>query len=109
MSNSDDDWFEKDINDFVVQVPPSNVEHITTSKILDADNSGWLFILEYNLTSQIFSLYLIKKLHTKFQNTVEATVIMKRLLHLVIKVKKRILQNGTASIHHTFSQCHSKN
>lgn len=37
--NSDDDWFEKDIDEFVVQAPPSNVEHISVSKVPDADTA----------------------------------------------------------------------
>lgn len=40
MSESDDDWFEKDIDEFVVQTQqPSNVEHISVAKVPDADNS----------------------------------------------------------------------
>ncbi|XP_055324337.1 NFX1-type zinc finger-containing protein 1-like [Sitodiplosis mosellana] len=41
MSNSDDDWFEKDIDEFVVQAPSSDVEHFVTSKISDADDSEY--------------------------------------------------------------------
>lgn len=37
--NSDDDWFEKDIDEFVVQAPPSNVEHISVAKVPDADTA----------------------------------------------------------------------
>lgn len=33
MSDSEDDWFEKDIDEFVVQAPPSNVEHISVAKV----------------------------------------------------------------------------
>lgn len=29
MTDSDDDWFEKDLDEFVVKSQPSNVEHIT--------------------------------------------------------------------------------
>lgn len=37
MTDSDDDWFEKDIDDFVVKAQPSNVEIIsmTAKKIAD--------------------------------------------------------------------------
>lgn len=36
MSDSDDDWFEKDIDDFVVDTTPKNVEFISTG----VKNSG---------------------------------------------------------------------
>lgn len=36
MTDSDDDWFEKDIDDFVVKAQPSNVEIISVS----AKNAG---------------------------------------------------------------------
>lgn len=36
MSDSEDDWFEKDIDEFVVQAPPSNVEIIEAT---DADTA----------------------------------------------------------------------
>lgn len=39
MSDSDSDWFDKDIDDFVVQAPPSNVENISVAKVPDADTS----------------------------------------------------------------------
>lgn len=40
MSDSDDDWFAKDIDEFVVQkTPPTNVEHISVSKVPDADTT----------------------------------------------------------------------
>lgn len=39
MSESEDDWFEKDIDEFVVQAPPSNVEHISVAKVPDADSA----------------------------------------------------------------------
>lgn len=32
MTDSDDDWFEKDLDEFVVKTPSSNVEHITVKK-----------------------------------------------------------------------------
>lgn len=35
MSDSDDDWFEKDIDDFVVKAQPSNVEHISVATEAD--------------------------------------------------------------------------
>lgn len=31
MTDSDDDWFEKDIDEFVVQAQPSNIEIISVS------------------------------------------------------------------------------
>lgn len=31
MTDSDDDWFEKDIDEFVVKAQPSNVEIISVS------------------------------------------------------------------------------
>lgn len=40
MSDSDDDWFDKDIDEFVVQTQPSNVEHISVANATDAENSG---------------------------------------------------------------------
>lgn len=40
MSDSDDDWFDKDIDAFVVQTQPSDVEHISAANVADADNSG---------------------------------------------------------------------
>lgn len=43
MSGSDDDWFEKDIDEFVVQAQQSNnVEHITGSAVPDADGSVFM-------------------------------------------------------------------
>lgn len=39
MSDSEDDWFEKDIDEFVVQAPPSNVEHISVAKIPNTDTT----------------------------------------------------------------------
>lgn len=40
MSDSDDDWFEKDIDDFVVQSQEANnVEHITALNAADAGSS----------------------------------------------------------------------
>lgn len=40
MSDSDDDWFEKDIDEFVVQTQePNNIEHITSPNAPDAGNS----------------------------------------------------------------------
>lgn len=36
MSDSEDDWFEKDIDEFVVQAQPSNIEII---KATDADTA----------------------------------------------------------------------
>lgn len=38
MSDSDDDWFDKDIDEFVVQSQPSDVEHISVANAADADN-----------------------------------------------------------------------
>lgn len=32
MTDSDDDWFEKDLDEFVVKAPSSNVEHITVKE-----------------------------------------------------------------------------
>lgn len=40
MSDSDDDWFDKDIDEFVVQTQPSNVEHISVGKVADNESSG---------------------------------------------------------------------
>lgn len=40
MGDSDDDWFEKDIDEFVVQTQEfKNVEHITSANGSDAGNS----------------------------------------------------------------------
>lgn len=40
MSDSEDDWFERDIDEFVVQTQqPNNVEHITVASVPDAENS----------------------------------------------------------------------
>lgn len=39
MSDSEDDWFEKDIDEFVVQAPPSNVEHISVAKVPNAEST----------------------------------------------------------------------
>lgn len=38
-SEGEGDWFEKDIDEFVVQAPPSNVEHISVSSVPDADTA----------------------------------------------------------------------
>lgn len=40
MSDSDDDWFDKDIDEFVVQTQPSNVEHISVGKVADNEIAG---------------------------------------------------------------------
>lgn len=37
MTDSDDDWFEKDIDDFVVKTQPSNVEIISVSAKKNAE------------------------------------------------------------------------
>lgn len=44
MSDSEDDWFEKDIDEFVVQAQPSNVEIIEAT---DADTAEPINIAVY--------------------------------------------------------------
>lgn len=39
MGDSDDDWFKKDIDEFVVQAPQNEVEHIVTTKIPNVDTT----------------------------------------------------------------------
>lgn len=53
MSDLEDDWFEKDIDEFVVQAPPSDIEQIVISKTPDGDvtriayiDSGLLLIIK---------------------------------------------------------------
>lgn len=54
MSDSDDDWFDKDIDEFVVQSQPSNVEHISVGKVADNESSG-LANVEYIDAGSLFN------------------------------------------------------
>lgn len=60
MSDSEDDWFEKDIDEFVVQAQPSNVEIIEATDADTAEpinavyaDAGLLLPNLYNLLSHV--------------------------------------------------------
>lgn len=50
MSDSEDDWFQKDIDEFTVQTQPSNVEHISVSNIAEAKRTASI-----NNTSTVYN------------------------------------------------------
>lgn len=88
MSDSEDDWFEKDIDEFVVQAPPSDIEHIVTSKTPDGDvtrisyiDSGLSLVIEVILlNNETFFL--------NFQIMAEVIIRMILIKHQTIKIRK---------------------
>lgn len=88
MGDSEDDWFEKDIDEFVVQAPPSDIEHIVTSKTPDGDvsrivyiDSGLSLIIEDILLNNV-------TFFSNFQIMVEVTIRMILIKHPTIKIRK---------------------
>lgn len=115
MADSDDDWFEKDIDEFVVKAQPSNVEIISIGKALTKENTQTtpvnLFVdngkhsLQMNYSLQLKEILMA---FMKFaQNMEDATTV---LMRTAISHRPRSKDTTTiqAIMPPTFNRFHSR-
>lgn len=75
MSDSEDDWFEKDIDEFVVQAQPSNVEIIEAT---DADTAEPINIV-YADAGLLLPILYYTYTHTYYTYTIQVEMSMTRV------------------------------